>query len=165
MKNYYFNLLRIRNSLKDDQPIINGMDNTLVHRILNIGLAMIWMINGLICKILNLVPRHELIVSKILGSENARLLTVLIGISEVIMAMWILSRFKTRLNTVVQIMVIATMNVIEFILVPDLLLWGKFNSIFAGILILIIYINEFVLKRKPNAIIPKKSPFRSRGFF
>ena len=40
------------------------------------------------------------------------------------------------------------MNALEFILVPDLLLWGKFNSLFALLLIAVIYINEFRLNKK-----------------
>ncbi len=124
------------------------MKNPITHKVLNFGIALIWIINGFYCKVLNLVPRHELIVLRILGAEYARLLTVLIGISEVIMAIWILSRFKTKLNAITQIVIIATMNTLEFILVPELLLWGKFNSIFAGMLILTVYYNEFVLNKK-----------------
>ena len=124
------------------------MKNSILHLILNYGIALIWVLNGLFCKILNLVPRHELIVSKILGADYARLFTVLIGIAEVIMAIWILSRLKARLNSITQIVIIATMNTLEFILAPELLLWGKFNSIFASILILVIYYNEFVVNKK-----------------
>jgi len=124
------------------------MKNSILHLILNYGIALIWVLNGLFCKILNLVPRHELIVSKILGADYARLFTVLIGIAEVIMAIWILSRLKARLNAITQIVIIATMNTLEFILAPELLLWGKFNSIFASILILVIYYNEFVVNKK-----------------
>ena len=40
------------------------------------------------------------------------------------------------------------MNIVEFILVPDLLLWGKANAIFAFILILIVFYNEFYLNKK-----------------
>jgi hypothetical protein len=64
------------------------------------------------------------------------------------MAVWILSAYKTRLNTIVQITVVATMNTLEFILVPDLLLWGKLNSLFASIFILVVYFNEFYLNNK-----------------
>ena len=64
------------------------------------------------------------------------------------MAVWILSRYKKKLNIIAQITVIATMNALEFILVPDLLLWGKFNSLFALLLIVVIYINEFHLNKK-----------------
>ena len=96
----------------------------------------------------NLVPRHQQIVSNILGGSYPRPITALIGISEIIMAVWILSRYKSRLNAIAQIAVIATMNTLEFILVPDLLLWGKFNSVFALLLILVIYFNEFHLNKK-----------------
>lgn len=123
------------------------MKNLIIHKVLNYGIAIIWIINGLFCKLLNLVPRH-VIVSRILSAEHARLLTVLIGLSEVIMAIWILSRFKSKVNAITQIVIIAAMNMLEFILVPELLLWGKFNSIFAGILILTVYYNEFVLNKK-----------------
>ena len=97
---------------------------------------------------LNLVPRHEQIVSRILGDEYAPLLTKLIGLSEIFMAIWILSRIKTRLNVWSQILIVATMNILEFMLVPDLLLWGKANSIFAFLFIILVFYNEFVLNKK-----------------
>ena len=100
------------------------------------------------CKVLNLVPRHQQIVASILGDSYARPLTILIGISEIVMAVWVLSRYKSKFNSIAQIIVIATMNTLEFILVPDLLLWGKFNSLFALLLITIIYFNEFHLNKK-----------------
>ena len=96
----------------------------------------------------NLVPRHQQIVASILGDNYARPLTILIGISEIVMAVWILSRYKSKLNAIAQITIIATMNALEFIFVPDLLLWGKFNSLFALLLIVVIYINEFHLNKK-----------------
>ncbi|WP_316835634.1 DoxX-like family protein [Pedobacter nutrimenti] len=119
-----------------------------MHNILNYCIALIWLINGLFCKVLNLVPRHEMIVSTFLGGEYARSLTAIIGILEIMMAIWILSKFKSKLNAITQIIIIAAMNTLEFIFVPELLLWGKFNSIFAGMLILTVYYNEFVLHKK-----------------
>jgi hypothetical protein len=98
--------------------------------------------------VFNLVPRHQQIVASILGDNYARPLTILIGVSEIIMAVWILSRHKSKLNAIAQITIIAIMNTLEFILVPDLLLWGKFNSLFALLLIVVIYINEFHLNKK-----------------
>lgn len=109
-------------------------------------IAAVWLVNGLFCKVLNLVPRHQEIVAAILGQEHARLLTIAIGISEVLMAVWILTGIKSRLNAIVQILVIGVMNTLEFILLPHLLLWGRFNSLFALLLILVIYYNEFHLK-------------------
>jgi uncharacterized membrane protein YphA (DoxX/SURF4 family) len=119
--------------------------------ILKYIIATIWMANGLLCKVLNLVPRHQEIVATILGQEHARLFTVAIGISEIGMALWILTGIKSRLNAIVQIGVIAVMNTLEFILVPGLLLWGRFNALFAFLLICVIYYNEFHLKPKITA--------------
>jgi hypothetical protein len=120
---------------------------TRIHKILTYCIATVWIANGLFCKVLNLVPRHEQIVANILGDDHSRLLTILIGLSEIIMAVWILSAYKTKLNTIAQIAVVATMNTLEFILVPDLLLWGKLNSLFAFIFILVVYYNEFYLNK------------------
>jgi hypothetical protein len=109
---------------------------------------LVWFANGLLCKVLNLVPRHQQIVATILGDGQARLFTVLIGISEVCMGIWILTNLWPRLNALSQICVIAIMNTMEFMLVPDLLLWGRFNSLFALIFIGIIAFDHFyILKR------------------
>ena len=121
-----------------------------VHKLLNFCIAIIWMINGLFCKVLNLVPRHQQIVAKILGDEHVQLMIMLIGFSEIFMAIWILSGVKSKLNAITQIIIIAVMNTLEFILVPDLLLWGKANAIFAFILILVIFCNQFYLKNKSD---------------
>jgi len=54
-------------------------------------IGLVWLINGLICKVLMLVPRHNEIVSKILGEKHALLLTHTIGIGEIALAIWIWS--------------------------------------------------------------------------
>lgn len=118
------------------------------HQILTFCIATVWIINGFSCKVLNLVPRHEQIVGRILGNPYSRILTVLIGFSEIIMGVWILSRIKTKWSAIAQIIVVALMNTLEFLLVPDLLLWGKLNSLFALIFIIVVYFNEFLLNRK-----------------
>ena len=118
------------------------------HLTINYFIATVWIINGLICKVMNLVPRHQQIVSRILGEDHSRLLTLLIGLSEILMAVWILSGVYSRLNVISQIVIIAIMNTLEFILVPDLLLWGKANALFALLFIFIIYYNEFHLNQR-----------------
>ena len=115
---------------------------------LNYFIAAVWIINGLFCKVLNLVPRHQEIVASILGNDHARLLTIVIGFSEIAMAVWILSGIRRRLNAIAQIIIIAAMNALEFILVPDLLLWGRFNALFAFLFILLIFYNGFYGKNK-----------------
>ncbi len=116
----------------------------MIHRFLHYAIAFVWLVNGLYCKVLNGVPRHELIVARILGSEHAHLLTKAIGFSEIGMAVWILSRIQSRLSAVVQILLVLTMNTIEFVLAPDLLLFGQSNAVFALLFAGVVYFNEFV---------------------
>lgn len=110
-------------------------------------IAAVWLVNGLFCKVLNFVPRHEQIVARILGNDHSRLLTLLIGLSEIVMTIWVLTKFKSKLNAIAQMTIVATMNIIEFIVVPDLLLWGRLNIIFAFMFIAFIYYNEYVLNK------------------
>ncbi len=109
---------------------------------------MVWIANGLLCKVLNLVPRHTQIVAAILGTSYARALTILIGFSEILMALWIISGKKARLAAVTQMVIIAAMNIIEFLLVPELLLWGRLNTLFAFLLIGLISYHQFILSKK-----------------
>jgi hypothetical protein len=109
------------------------------------------MINGLLCKVLMLTPRHQEIVGRILGSENESVFTIVIGVLEVAMAVWILMQISSKVNAILQIIIVLTMNLIEFTVVPDLLLWGKLNLLFAVIFCGIIFCTEFVLLRKSTA--------------
>lgn len=118
------------------------------HKILTYFIAVVWAANGLLCKLFNLVPRHHLIVSRILGSEYAGILTKAIGVSEVLMAIWVLSAVNSRFCAIAQIIIVATMNIIEIFLAPDLLLFGKINLIIAMFFIAIIYYNEFAINKK-----------------
>lgn len=137
--------MRVQNVRRNNKHI---MGKQSLYKGILYFIALVWLANGLFCKVFNLVPRHQEIVSGILGVPNARLLTVLIGISETLMAIWIISEIKPRLNAITQILIIAIMNTLEFILVPDLLLWGRFNAIFAFLFILLIYYNEFYMRNK-----------------
>jgi len=116
------------------------------HRVLTYFIATVWLINGLACKVLGLVPRHEQIVARILGDGFAKPLTILIGMAEIGMAVWVLKRWIPRTNAVVQMVLVATMNTLEFFMAPDLLLWGRINAIFAVLFIGFIYYWEFVLR-------------------
>ena len=131
------------------------MSKRFTHKLLTVFIASVWIVNGLFCKVLNLVPRHAEIVAIILSLQKsvANNITILIGFAEIIMALWVLSGYKSKLNALAQIIIVVIMNSLEFIFVPNLLLWGKFNSLFAFIFILMVYFNEFVLnKNKHNAV-------------
>ena len=110
--------------------------------------SFVWFMNGFYCKLLNFVPRHQEIVATLLSQTYARELTMLIGMGEVVLAIWILSSYKSRLSSIVQILLVAIMNVIEFSLVPEFLLWGHLNIIFAFCFIMLIGYNEFIYKSK-----------------
>lgn len=103
----------------------------MIQRLLTFGIAMVWLVNGLYCKLLNGVPRHQEIVGRILGTQHSILFTKGIGVGEVLMALWVVSGYWRRQNAIVQIGLVLTMNMLEFAMVPDLLLWGRLNLLFA----------------------------------
>lgn len=98
---------------------------------LAIPIGLVWLINGVVCKVAGLVPRHEQIVAQILGASFASEITVLIGLAEVAMCFWVLSRWQTRVCGALQIALVLAMNVLEFSLARELLLWGPLNAVFA----------------------------------
>lgn len=122
------------------------MKNERIYQSIIYLTSVVWFVNGLFCKVLNLVPRHEQIVGRILSQEYSRPLTFMIGMSEIVMALWVLMPKNRRFTTMVQITIVASMNILEYLLVPDLLLWGRFNALFALIFIIVIYTNEFHIK-------------------
>ena len=124
------------------------MNNTQLHRYSGYLIAAVWFGNGLLCKVIGLVPRHEAIVANILGFEYAHILTIAIGVSEVFIGIWILSKIAERWGAIAQIGIVLTMNTLEFLLVPELLLWGKLNSFFAVLFTLVVYFRTFILKPK-----------------
>ena len=122
-----------------------------LHRIITILIGLVWLGFGLFCKVLNLVPRHEEIVARILGEAHAGPMTRIIGLFEILMALWVLSGFMKRMNAVVQMTLVGAMNMLEVVLAPDLLLWGYFNIVFALAFIAVIYVNEWVFN-KPGEV-------------
>ncbi|RAJ93183.1 DoxX-like protein [Larkinella arboricola] len=122
-----------------------------IHKLLTYFIASVWLINGLVCKVLQLVPRHQQIVARILGEDYAPQLTRLIGFSEILLAGWILSFHQTRLCAWTQILLVVLMNAIEFVLAPDLLLFGRLNALYALLFVLLVYSNEFVFNSRPDS--------------
>ncbi len=118
----------------------------MAYRITHILIALVWLINGLFCKVLDLVPRHQMIVGRILGEGISNIATVGIGFLEIGMFVWILSRIRPQWCAWTQIIVVATMNIMEFILVPDLLLFGKANILFATLFIGLVFWNYRLYK-------------------
>ena len=131
------------------------MRGNQIHKIILSFAALVWLGNGLGCKVMNLVPKHQEIVERVLGIADGRTLTILIGVSEILMAVWIVSRLFSRVNVAVQVSIVLLMNIIEQVMAGDLLLWGRFNFVFAMIFCGLIIYNEVVIKRKIDSSIIK----------
>lgn len=116
--------------------------------LLTYAIAAVWVVNGLYCKIFGCVPRHEEIVARILGPAFAPQLTVTIGVLEVLMAVWILSGIRPRWSLFAQVVIVATMNLLEFFLAPDLLLFGRMNLAVAAGFICVLLLHGY--RRRPE---------------
>ena len=125
------------------------MSGFSLHRSLLYLIALVWLANGLLCKLLELVPRHAAIVARILGPDYAGPLTRLIGLAEIGMAVWVASGIKPLWCAGTQIALVLSMNVLEAWLAPDLLLWGRANAVFAVLFCLLVYLQAFRFTRLP----------------
>ena len=90
---------------------------------LRIGTAAVWIVFGLVFKVLQGVPRHERIVVAVIGSGWAGPVTVGIGVAEVLMGCWILSGRWPFWCIGAQTVAIVLMNVLELMFARDHLLF------------------------------------------
>lgn len=120
----------------------------ILHQSLTVLIAFVWFANGLFAKVLGFVPRHEQIVARILGDSYSDILIVMIGVGELFIAAWVLTGKFSRFAAVLQISLVLTMNVIEFVFARDLLLFGGLNAVFAIAFVSVVFINEFVLRKR-----------------
>lgn len=124
------------------------MKKNTLHNILTILISLVWLINGLFAKVLGFVPRHQEIAAKILGDGISFIAVKVIGVLEIGMFIWVISRKYSRLAAIMQIAVVLTMNVLEYIIAPELLLFGRLNIVIAVFFVSVVYFNEFILKPK-----------------
>lgn len=120
---------------------------TIKNNIITYLISAVWLVNGLFCKVLNMVPRHQEIVARILSNTYAPELIMFIGFAEVLMVIWILSGFQFKLNAITQIVIVLIMNSIEFYFASDVLLWGGFNFVFAVLFVSLVYYNAFFIHK------------------
>jgi hypothetical protein len=104
-----------------------------------IVLAGVWMINGLVAKLLGFVPRHEAIVARFFGEASAPILTRLIGLGEIAMALWIITGRKRLWCASTQCFLIVTMNVLELWRARDLLLFPVLMPVANALLLLLAF--------------------------
>lgn len=85
-------------------------------------IGSVWLFHGIYSKILNQVPRHRLIVGRVLGDDIAVWLTPVIGLAEVALGIWVFSALRPRLCALTQTLALVSMNTLEILLARDLLL-------------------------------------------
>jgi hypothetical protein len=105
-----------------DESVGDGGGRRRLITTLRIGTASVWLVFGALFKVLNLVPRHRMIVATVLGEAMAGPITLGIGAAEATMGLWILSGIYPRLCAATQTIAIVSMNALELSLAKDLLL-------------------------------------------
>src|SRR3954470_24937717 len=94
----------------------------MFHMLAQIVIGSVWVFHGLYSKILKGIPRHQLIVGRVLGDKIARPATKTIGCLEVLLGLWAFSGFARVECAAVQTLAIVGMNTLEIILAGDLLI-------------------------------------------
>jgi len=107
----------------------------MIRQVLRFGTAAVWLVFGIGFKILGLVPRHRLIVAAVVGTSSAGPVTVLIGMAEVAVGIWILTESRPRACAAVQTAAIMTMNTLELTLAKDLL-WSPALMVCGNVVLL-----------------------------
>lgn len=92
------------------------------HTVAQIVIGSVWVFHGLYSKILNGIPRHRLIVGKILPAANAGIATKAIGLLEVLLGLWAFTGWHPAGCAVVQTAAIVAMNTLEILLAAELLI-------------------------------------------
>jgi hypothetical protein len=93
-----------------------------LHLLAQIGIGAVWVFHGLYSKILNAIPRHRLIVGKILGTQRAGIATKIIGLLELLLGGWALVGWHPVWCALVQTVAIIAMNSLEILLARELLI-------------------------------------------
>jgi uncharacterized membrane protein YphA (DoxX/SURF4 family) len=94
----------------------------MLRRLISGAIGSVWIFHGLYSKILDGIPRHRLIVQRILGEDVAGFATVTIGILEILLGLWVWTGRAPRLCAATQTLAIVTMNALEIHLADDLLI-------------------------------------------
>lgn len=92
------------------------------HIAAQVVIGLVWVFHGLYSKILDGIPRHRLIVGKILGTANAAMFTKAIGVLELLLGLWAFTGWQPVGCAAVQTAAIIAMNSLEILLARELLI-------------------------------------------
>lgn len=98
------------------------IQSDLFHTVAQIVIGSVWVFHGFYSKILNGIPRHRLIVGKILGTTNAGVFTKVIGLLELSLGIWAFTGWLPLGCAAVQTAAIVAMNTLEILLAEELLI-------------------------------------------
>lgn len=93
-----------------------------LHRFAGIALGCVWVFHGLYSKLVGGIPRHKLIVGRVIGDDRALWVTPLIGICEILLGIWFFTTIAPRIRASLQTVALVSMNTLEMIYARDLLL-------------------------------------------
>lgn len=102
---------------------------------LRLGVASVWLLFGLVFKLLGFMPRHLRIVERVVGPRWARVLLRVVALGEIGLALWMLSGRGLAACMAVQTAMIVSMNACELRYARDLLL-SPFGMLLANTLFL-----------------------------
>ena len=86
------------------------------------AIGSVWIFHGLYSKILAGIPRHRLIVDRILGEGIGDRATLVIGTLEMLLGLWVFSGLRRVSCATVQTLAIVSMNTLEILLARELLI-------------------------------------------
>jgi hypothetical protein len=92
------------------------------HIVAQIVIGSVWVFHGVYSKIFNGIPRHRMIVGKIVGTANAGIATKAIGVLELLLGVWAFTGWQPVGCAVVQTAAIIAMNSLEIFLARNLLI-------------------------------------------
>jgi len=92
------------------------------HILAQIGIGCVWIFHGLYSKMLDGIPRHRLIVGKILGKKRAQSATRIIGLLEFLLGVWAFTGWQPLWCAPTQTTAIVAMNLLEILFARELLI-------------------------------------------
>jgi uncharacterized membrane protein YphA (DoxX/SURF4 family) len=82
------------------------------HKLIRLSIALVWLYQGLWCKVLGGVPHQQAIISTVpfLGAREVRVALITLGLVECGLALWVLSGQRMRQAAIVQTALLVAMN-------------------------------------------------------
>jgi hypothetical protein len=89
-----------------------GRGWTVDGKVVRVSIALVWLYQGLWCKVLGCVPRHLAVISAVplIGPAAGRVTLLLLGLIETGLGVWVLSDRRLRDAAIAQTILLFVMN-------------------------------------------------------